>query len=104
MIKQLNVNDDETRLMLHFVYINIGFFLLLHLYWFFNGRPSWFGHKTNTIVVKSCSLINKPCHRSKQIVERKDIVNVKVTKEQETIFRIVFLPVRSNKLYIYDGG
>lgn len=26
MIKQLNVNDDETRLMLHLVYINIGFF------------------------------------------------------------------------------
>lgn len=26
MIKQLNVNDDETRLMLHFVYINISFF------------------------------------------------------------------------------
>lgn len=51
MIKQLNVNDDETRLMLHFVDINIGFFLLLQLYWFFNGRPSWFGHKTNTIVV-----------------------------------------------------
>lgn len=50
MIKQLNVNDDETRLMLYFVYINIGF-LLLHLYWFFNGRPLWFGHKTNTIVV-----------------------------------------------------
>lgn len=51
MIKQLNVNDDETRLMLHFVDINIRFFLILHLYWFFNGRPSWFGHKTNTIVV-----------------------------------------------------
>lgn len=26
MIKQFNVNDDETRLMLYFVYINIGFF------------------------------------------------------------------------------
>lgn len=26
MIKQLNVNDDETRLMLYFVYINISFF------------------------------------------------------------------------------
>lgn len=32
MIKQLNVNDDETRLMLHLVYINISFFFYLNIY------------------------------------------------------------------------